>query len=112
MWAPPVGDHKREREGSGRWRACCGLKVGMGRGEGWWVGFVFFFFKSISNQFQTLFKSVFTQISPTISKGFSQTLLSTFQTYFKFKPSPFNSSFYTNFHKLFIIILRTFSQIF
>jgi hypothetical protein len=37
----------------------CGPKAGMGRGVRLWVGFVFFFFffKSISNQFQTLLNS-------------------------------------------------------
>jgi hypothetical protein len=103
----------RERERAGGALALvgrCGLKVGMGRGVGW-VCFLFFL-KSISNRLQTLLNQFFTQISPTISKGFSQTLLSTFQTYFKCKPSPFNSSFYTNFHKLFHNYFKDFSQIF
>jgi hypothetical protein len=81
----------------------------MDRGVGW-VCFLFFLF--FSKPFQTNFKpflnQFFTQISPTIYKGFSQTLLSTFQTYFKFKPLPFNSSFYTNFHKLFHNYFKTF----
>jgi hypothetical protein len=49
MWAPPVGDHMREREGSGRWRwrACwagsrelgCGGKEG-GEEDGGLRGFM------------------------------------------------------------------------
>jgi hypothetical protein len=31
MWAPPVGDHMREREGSGRWRACWARSGELGR---------------------------------------------------------------------------------
>jgi hypothetical protein len=31
-WAPPVGDHVREREGSGRWRACWAGSRDLGRG--------------------------------------------------------------------------------
>jgi hypothetical protein len=45
----------RERERALALVGRCGLKVGMGRVVGW----VCFFFKSISNQLQTLFKSVF-----------------------------------------------------
>jgi hypothetical protein len=47
----------RERERALALVGRCGLKVGMGRGVGW-VCFPFFF-KTISNQLQTLFKSVF-----------------------------------------------------
>jgi hypothetical protein len=73
----------------------------VGRGEGWWVGprgekldGLFFFFSFLFQIhfkpiFQTFLNLIFTQISPTIFKGFSQTLLTTFQTYFKFKPSSF-----------------------
>jgi hypothetical protein len=31
-WDPPVGDHVREREGSGRWRACWAGSRDLGRG--------------------------------------------------------------------------------
>jgi hypothetical protein len=61
MWAPPVGDHMREREWRWAGAAELGQKRELGRGLGRWVGFgfVFFFsfFKSISNQFQTLLNS-------------------------------------------------------
>jgi hypothetical protein len=32
MWAPPVGDHMREREGSGRWQACWARSGELSRG--------------------------------------------------------------------------------
>jgi hypothetical protein len=76
------------------------------------VFFSFLFFKSFLKTFKPFQIQFFSQISPTIFKGFSQTLLTTFQTYFKFKPSFFNSNFYTNFHKLFTIILKLFHKYF
>jgi hypothetical protein len=83
-----------------------GLKQKLGRGEkkerrgdgprGIGLGFVFFlfflfFFKSTSNPFEftsfTCFQiQILTQISPTILKAFHNPFLTTFQTYFKFKP--------------------------
>jgi hypothetical protein len=69
MWAPPVGDHMREREGSGRWRAYWAGSRELGRGgkewgeerEGFGKEFSFFFkllffqtFKS-SKLFQSFF---------------------------------------------------------
>jgi hypothetical protein len=82
-----------------------GVEVGrklMGRRD--WVGFVvffsfsffLFFFKSIFKPISNLFKfksftsfqiKIVTQISPTILKTFHKLFLTTFQTYFKFKPS-------------------------
>jgi hypothetical protein len=75
------------------------------------LGFVLsFFFKTISNLFE--FKSftcfqiqILTQISPTILKAFHKPFLTTFQTYFKFKPL---HKFSQTISQLF---LRTFSQI-
>jgi hypothetical protein len=32
VWALPVGDHVREREGSGRWRDCWAESRELGRG--------------------------------------------------------------------------------
>jgi hypothetical protein len=55
MWAPPVGDHMREREWRWAGAAELGQKRELGRGVGRWVGFGFFF-KSFSNLSQTLFK--------------------------------------------------------
>jgi hypothetical protein len=58
-WAPPVGKRERERRGGGRWWAV-GPEVERPAGFGWAGGlglFFFFFFKSISNQFQTLLNS-------------------------------------------------------
>jgi hypothetical protein len=90
MWAPPVGDHMREREGSGRWRACCGLKVGMGRGEGWWVGFVFFFFVFFFKTFLTqTFEPFRIQIFTQLFTNFFTIIFKTFHKYFKtFKTTP------------------------
>jgi hypothetical protein len=63
MWAPPVGDHMREREGSGRWRAGSrelgrGGRKGEKRGRGLGRSFLFFkllFFKlsKVLNSFKT-----------------------------------------------------------
>jgi hypothetical protein len=82
MWAPPVGDHVREREGSG---ALAGPLVGQkktgprrkGRGGEWAAGRqVWFFFKSFSNLFQTFLNQIlFTKFSnffTNIFKTFSQ----------------------------------------
>jgi hypothetical protein len=78
-----------------------GRKDGLGRrgGFGFVLFFIFFlfFFKSISNLFQTFLNQIFYIFSNSnfntnfsnYFKGFSQTLLTTFQTYFKFKPSFF-----------------------
>jgi hypothetical protein len=89
----------------GRGKKRKGGKDGMGwrggRVRSLFCFFLLFFQILFKPNCQTFLNQFFTQISPTIFKGFSQTLLSTFQTYSKFKPSPFNSSFYTNFHKLF-----------
>jgi hypothetical protein len=125
-WAPPVGDRVREKRGGvlghvGRkdW-AAAGM---VGRGSRWAGGglgrldrFCFFsfskpIFKPISNLLK--FKSftcfqiqILTQISPTILKAFHKPFLTTFQTYFKFKPlHKFSQFFFTiifkNFHKYF-----------
>jgi hypothetical protein len=94
---------RREGEREERRRALVGRWAGSGEAGGVWMGrrfgfvffFFFFFFKSISNQFQTLFKfksftcfqiKILKQISPTILKAFHKLFLTTFQTYFKFKP--------------------------
>jgi cellulose synthase/poly-beta-1,6-N-acetylglucosamine synthase-like glycosyltransferase len=82
----------------------------------------FFFFQILFKSFSNLFKfksftsfqiQILTQISPTILRTFHKPFLTTFQTYFKFKPSFFLiqilHKFFTNFSQLF---LRTFSQIF
>jgi hypothetical protein len=57
MWAPPVGDHMREREWRWAGAAELGQKRELGRGLGRWVGFGFFFFFFFkhpnSNHFQT-----------------------------------------------------------
>jgi hypothetical protein len=86
-WAPPVGDHVREREGSG---ALAGplmgqkktrpRREGRGRGNGPRVDrfgfFLFFSFKSFSNRFQTflnqIFFTKFSNFFTNIFKTFSQ----------------------------------------
>jgi hypothetical protein len=124
------GERGKGRRGAG---GPCGPKAGRPAGFGWavggekkekgkrkrgrwagprverWVGFFFFFFKSISNPFE--FKSftcfqiqILTQISPTILKAFHKPFLTTFQTYFKFKPLH-------KFSQTISLFLRTFSQI-
>jgi hypothetical protein len=68
-------------------------KVGWAAGRE--MGWFFFLFQSFLNLFQTLLNSkllhlfkfkFLTQISPTILKAFHKPFLTTFQTYFKFKP--------------------------
>jgi hypothetical protein len=95
--APAGGPHLSAR---GEWRRGAGgprgpkvVRAAAGRreGKGWAAGWVcfLFFFKSFLKTFKPFQIQIFSQISPTIFKGFSQTLLTTFQTYFKFKPSFF-----------------------
>jgi hypothetical protein len=57
MWAPPVGDHMREREWRWAGAAELGQKRELGRGVGRWVGlgFVFFSFLFFQNFFFKLF---------------------------------------------------------
>jgi hypothetical protein len=113
-WAPPVGEREREK----RRRVLVGHWAGSGEAGRVWMGrrFGFVFF---SNPFQTNFKPFLNQIFYIFSnsnfntnfsnyfKGFSQTILTTFQTYFKFKPlHKFSQLFFSQ------LFLRTFSQIF
>jgi hypothetical protein len=80
------------------------------------IFFLFFqiLFKSFSNLFK--FKSftsfqiqILTQISPTILRTFHRPFLTTFQTYFKFKPSFFLIQLLQKiFYKLFTIIFKDF----
>jgi hypothetical protein len=122
MWAPPGSEREGERRGTGRWRAaagCCGLKVGMGRGVGWWVGFVFFFFfffKYISNQFLNHFKfksftsfrvQILTQISPTIIRLFENPFKQPFKHFFKIQTLSLFFLIQT-FTPIFTIIFREF----
>jgi hypothetical protein len=108
-WAESESGPLRDKERKGR-------RKGVGRGErreGWaggrqswaasrlgrWFGFVFFFSFSFSIPLQIFFKpfqifyifsnSNFNTNFSNYFKGFSQTLLTTFQTYFKLKPSFF-----------------------
>jgi hypothetical protein len=116
-WAPSTREREGE-EGNGRWWAGVGRKQGRAAGD--WVGFAvfflffLFFFKSIFKPISNLFKfksftcfqiQILTQISPTILKAFHKPSLTTFQTYFKFKPLH-------KFPHFFTIIFKDFSQIF
>jgi hypothetical protein len=134
-WAPPVGGCVREREGRrvGRVGRRRNGPVGLngranlvGRRKGWWVGpqvglvcfflfFFLFFFKSIFKPISNLLKfksftsfqiQILTQISPTNLRTFHKPFLTTFQTYFKFKPSFFFNSTFTQ------IFLQTFHNYF
>jgi hypothetical protein len=112
--APSVSGREGERVLVGR-RGETGPRVGRRWsgpvGLGWGLLLFFsFFFKSISNPFK--FKSftcfqiqILTQICPTILKALHKPFLTTFQTYFKFKPL---HKFSQTISQLF---LRTFSQI-
>jgi hypothetical protein len=97
-WAASA--HVREREG--RWPARLraekrrkGGPARLERGRGERVGRFCFFFKPIFKPISNLYKfksftsfqiQILTQISPTILKAFHKPFLTTFHTYFKFKP--------------------------
>jgi hypothetical protein len=109
----PVCQRERRREeGNGRWWAGVGRKQGWAAGIGLGLLFFFFFFlfffKSIFKPISNLFKfksftcfqiQILTQISPTILKAFHKPFLTTFQTYFKFKPLHKFSHFFHNYFK-------------
>jgi cellulose synthase/poly-beta-1,6-N-acetylglucosamine synthase-like glycosyltransferase len=142
-WAPPVGERVREggevgwrcllgREG--RWaggllqmRAEKNKKkkersLAAGGREGRECLIFFFFFQILFKSFSNLFKfksftsfqiQILTQISPTILRTFHKPFLTTFQTYFKFKPSFFLIQTFTQIFTIFFtIILRTFHKYF
>jgi hypothetical protein len=80
-----------------------------------WVCFFLLFFKSISNLFQTFLNQIFyifsnsnfNTNSPTILKAFHKPFLTTFQTYFKFKPlHKFSQTISQLFLRIFTSLLR------
>jgi hypothetical protein len=113
-WAGGLLGVLREKEEERRW-AALGWNERRERGLGLlFFPFLLFFANPFLNQFQTfldskllhLFKFNFNTNLSNYFKGFSQTILTTFQTYFKFKPL---HKFSQTISQLF---LRTFSQIF
>jgi hypothetical protein len=119
-WAPSARERRRERRGAGAGGPAWAENRDGPRGIGLGLLFFFFFFFSFSfsnpflNQFQTfldsnllhLFKFNFNTNFSKYFKGFSQ-FLTTFQTYFKFKPLhkfsqlSFHNYFLRTFHKYF-----------